>query len=111
MGITYHMSKEVVVRKFNESPFTECGTVNIHPNDLFKLIPNDVFQQLESFPTQKAAKAFCEQWGFRNNMVIQIDTRFERPWIIGLGRSTYVPINALGWLFAFHSNRRFLGVS
>jgi len=107
---TFNLSSEQHVRKFNETAFSGCGVIKISVDDLFKMISNDVYQSLQTFPTRKEASEFCEQWGFRKTDLTRINTRFEISWIIGLGRGTYVPANAIGHLMAYHMSRKLVSV-
>jgi hypothetical protein len=99
MPITYNCTQVGQNVTFKNTPFkgSDVQLDNIH-----KELDNRTFIKLKTFHTRKEAVLFCQQWSLPQTQLVQVSSRFQLGWAIGLGHSYFVPEYAEGLLFAQH---------
>lgn len=105
MPITYKF--EPIEDDPNRAAF-DGVTVDI-PNP-FEIIEPEIYGSLETFTLKKQAIAFCKNHNVSYSRIVKIRTRFQYGWIIDLGRNSFVPKHAMGYVIAHAMGYEFVGV-
>lgn len=77
-----------------ENPYAKCDI--------------ELLRKVQCFALKKFAKEFCDKWRIKPVRIIQLTTRFQKTWVIDLGRNQFVPSFAEGYLLAREQNKTFV---
>lgn len=94
MGIEYFF---IEGRDRNEGAFDKHS---IHIDNPHAPCTVELLRKLRCFPLKKLAKEWCDQWNVKHVRIIKLRTRFQETWVIDLGRNSFVPAFAEGYITA-----------
>lgn len=97
MAVTYNCKQVGQRALWNKSAFDNKTVVIKEP---YKSITGSQFQSIETFRTKREAIEFCRKFSLPQTHLVNVHTRFDSCWAIGLGRFHFVPAHAEGLIIA-----------
>lgn len=80
----------------------------VHIANPHKKCTVDLLRKLECFALKKHAKEFCLKWNIKPVAIVKLTTRFQETWVVDLGRNSFMPCFAEGYLIALEQNKTFV---
>lgn len=63
-------------------------------------LDNQLFKSIQTFHTKKESIEFCKTWDLNPCRIIRVESRFQYGWALDMGRNSFVPVYAIGYLSA-----------